>query len=142
MVQIRPPVASELEILRKMLREAQLDPTSGVHLEYALVAEADGQIVGMGQIKHLRGCQELGSLVVLPAYRHQGIAGQLIRALEAQAERPLYLICQNSMGSFYTRFGYTRISYGQAPTALKLKLTLAFMARLFGIRIIAMRQDS
>ena len=141
MVHIRPPVASELALLRKMLRDAQLDPTSGVHLEYALVAEADGQIVGMGQIKHLRGCQELGSLVVLPDYRHQGIAGQLIRALEAQAERPLYLICESHMGSFYRNFGYGQINFGQAPTALKLKLTLALIARLFGFRIIAMRKD-
>lgn len=140
MVHIRAPRPEELPTLQKMLRDARLDPTSGVHLEYALVAEADGQIVGMGQIKHLRGCQELGSLVVLPAYRHQGIAGQLIRALEAQAERPLYLMCLDPMRSFYARFGYSPISYGQAPTAIKLKLTPALLGRLFGFRVVAMRK--
>jgi len=142
MVEIRPPVESELDTLRKMLRDAQLDPTSGIHLEYALVAEDAGKIVGMGQIKHLPGCQELGSLVVLPEYRRQGIAAQLMAALEAQAERPLYLICrQKPMEAYYSRFGYQRIPYREIPRFLKLKMAVALIALLFGIRIIVMRKD-
>lgn len=141
MITIRPPQEQEYDSIRKIVRAARLDPTTRLHFERVLVADVDGQVVGVGQIKQHRGCQELGTLVVLPEYRGQGIAAQLIAALEERAERPLYLLCVNTMKDYYARFGYRVISVGEAPQALKRKLRLAQIARVFGIQPWVMRKD-
>ena len=59
-----------------------------------LVAEVDGQAVATGQLTLLPGARparraaaEIGSLVVAPAYRRQGIGTALIRALIEQARQ-------------------------------------------------------
>ncbi len=124
-----------------MVKSARLDPTTRLHFEHVLIAEADGKVVGVGQIKHLHGCQELGTLFVLPEYRGQGIAAQLIAALETRAERPLYLLCVNTMKDYYARFGYRAISVGEAPAALKRKLIPGQIMRLFGMHPWVMRKD-
>ena len=141
MVRIRAATAQDEATIKAMIRQEHLDPTS-LHWEHFLVAEADGIIVSIGQVKSYPGCQELGSLVTLPAYRGQGIAAELIRALEARAGRPLYLFCRDQMENYYQRFGYQTISWGQAPAFLKLKMLIPLSFRLFGIRIIIMRKSA
>ena len=120
-----------------MIRAERLDPTS-LDWRHFLVAEAPvedgtGAIIGIGQVKHYPGCLELGSLVVLPEFRGQGIAAALIAALEARSGRPLYLLCRSEMEAFYQRFGYDTISFWQAPLVLRLKLLPAPLAALVGI---------
>jgi amino-acid N-acetyltransferase len=127
-----------------VLREG-LDPTT-LKWPNFLVAEMEVEpgapvIVGVGQIKPYPNAPELGSLAVLPEYRGQGIAADLIAALEARAPRPLYLLCQNRMEAYYGRFGYRRIAFAEAPRPLKLKLLPAFAFRLFGVQVIVMRKD-
>lgn len=136
---IRPATADDHPTILRMIGAEHLDPTS-LKWPHFLVAEDDGRIVGIGQIKEYGGLQELGSLVVLPDYRRQGIAAQLIQALEARAGRPLYLICRDFMEGYYWRFGYERIGYWSAPRALRLKMLIALSFRVFGIRIIVMRK--
>lgn len=139
-LRIRPAVEADARTIRQMIREEQLDPTSRDWHNF-LIAEVDGQTVGIGQIKPYRDCQELGSLIIRSAYRSQGIAGALITALEAKAGRPLYLVCERKMQPFYERFGYQRLPFRQAPRTLQLKLAAAFAFRLFGILVIAMHKD-
>lgn len=141
MVTVRPPTPAEFTVAQRILRAAHLDPTTPLRFEHTLIAEADGKVVGVGQIKHHRGCQELGSLVVLPEYQHRGIAAQLIAALEAQAERPLYLTCLGHMEPYYARFGYRSIGAREMPTYFKQRLPLLWIGRLFGFRPRVMRKD-
>lgn len=138
-LQIRPATANDEATIKAMIRQERLDPTS-LKWENFFVAEQDSKIVAIGQIKQYPGCQELGSLVTLPAYRGQGIAGQLIAALEEKAEWPLYLLCLAKMEPFYQRFGYEAISWWQAPAMLKLKLTPTLLVAPFGIRVRVMRK--
>jgi predicted N-acetyltransferase YhbS len=140
MVQIRPPTPAEFQIARRILSDAHLDPTTPLRIEHTLIAEAGGQVVGVGQIKHHGDCQELGSLVVLPAYQRQGIGAQLIAALEAQAERPLYLTCLKAKEPYYARFGYRRIRYGDMPGYFRRRMPLFVLATLFGFRPRVMRK--
>jgi GNAT superfamily N-acetyltransferase len=57
-------------------------------------ADAGGTIVGIRQVKiHAQGTREVGSGVVLPAYRRQGISARLMAALFEHAHGPLYLMC-------------------------------------------------
>ncbi len=138
-ITIRPAVETDKRTIHQMIRDESLDPTSRDWRNF-LIAEADGQIVGIGQIKPYPDCQELGSLVVLPDYRNRGVAGLLISALEAKANRPLYLVCESKMEPYYTRFGYQTIPFREAPRTLKLKLAASLPFRLFGVRVIAMRK--
>ena len=141
MLNIRPAAAEDQPTIRRIVNAEHLDPTS-LHWEHFLIAEIDGELAGIGQIKEYPGCQELGSLVVLPAYRRRGIAAQLIAALEARARRPLYLMCRDHMAPYYARFGYEIIGLRQAPSFLRLKLLPTLLFRLFGLRVYLMRKTA
>ena len=143
-LQIRPATEQDDATIKQMVSKEHLDPTS-VKWQHFLVAERDAgdgtsQIVGIGQVKQYPGCLELGSLVVLPEFRGQGIAGELIRALEARAGRPLYLTCRDRMQGYYAGFGYERIPILKAPSAILWKLLFTRLFLLFGVRIVLMRK--
>ena len=137
---IRPATETDATTIKRMIRKARLDPTSLKWQHFLLAEDGAQKIIGIGQVKPYPGCEELGSLVVLPDYREQGIGGALIEALEARAGRPLYLLCLSTMGPYYQRFGYQRISWWAAPWFLKLKLSPALLFRLFGMRVFVMRK--
>lgn len=137
---IRPAGPQDAHSIRRMVRAAQLDPTS-LKWQRFLVAEDAGQIVSIGQVKHYPGCYELGSLVTLKRYRGRGLARRIIVELEAQAPRPLYLLCQDRMAPFYEALGYQRIGFGQAPAFLRLKLLPAYLFRLWGVRVLILVKD-
>ena len=137
---IRPASAADDATIKRMVRGEGLDPTS-LKWQHFLVAEEDGKVVGIGQVKQYPGCQELGSLVVLPEYRGQGIAGDLIRALEARARRPLYLLCRDHMQAYYERFGYQWIPIWKAPAPLLIKLVFTRLFLLAGLRVVVLRKE-
>ncbi len=134
-IAIRPAVENEADTIKAMIHVEGLDPTT-LNWRHFLVAELDGQIVGVGQIKEYGGIHELGSLVVQHDHRGKGIARQLIAALEAKAKRPLYLSCRDTMQPYYEKFGYQVISSRETPLALRLKLTIPNV--LFRIPVVAM----
>ena len=140
MVKIRPATAKDHSTIREMVWHARLDPTS-LSWRNFLVAEQDGKIVGIGQVKHYPGCRELGSLVVSKSHRKQGIARRLIAALEQRSDYPLYLLCESHLEAFYARFGYQTIAWRNAPTALKIKLLPTVLFRLFGVRVLVMQKS-
>jgi N-acetylglutamate synthase-like GNAT family acetyltransferase len=108
-----------------MIRAANINPM-GLNWERFLVAEGQGQIVGIGQIKpHHDGSRELASIAVIPERQHQGIASQLIEALIARENGPLYLMCQQTLQGFYARFGFKRIKQDQMPRYFRRTTRLA-----------------
>lgn len=137
MVHIRPARASDTPTIKRMVRQARLDPTS-LKWQHFLIAEdeASGETLGIGQVKVYPGCEELGSLVVTPQHQGEGIGAALIAALEAQAGRPLYLLCTHLMAPYYLRFGYQTIPWRAAPWFLKLKTAPAPLIGLaFGVKL-------
>ena len=96
--------------------------------ERFLVAEHEGKVIGI-----INGCttdkplicdelfeagghdskgenQMIFGLGVLPAYQHQGIAGQLIRALvelvRKEGRKTVVLTCKEHLIDYYSRFGF------------------------------------
>ena len=103
---LRPATQADQSTITAMVRMAKLNP---VNLRWAnfWVAEADGHIVGVGQLRpHADGSRELASLVVQLANRHQDIGGRLVRQLLTLCPGPIYLFCEDALEGYYARFGF------------------------------------
>lgn len=84
-----------------------------------VVAEADGQIIGIGQIKrHRDGVGELASLVVAVDRRGQGIGSAIVQALLTRCTEALYLFCLAELEGYYARFGFSKVERSVLPHSL------------------------
>jgi len=106
----RPANASDQSAIRGLVRMTRINPL-GIKWPAFLVAEVNGMVVGIGQIKrHNDGSRELASIAVHPAHRRQGIASEIIRRLLEDEDGILFLTCLTPMEGFYKPFGFTRVS--------------------------------
>lgn len=138
---IRRATAADQAAIRAIIGQAGLDPFNLSWPNFVL-AEVDGQIAGIGQIRPYPDCPELGSIVTLPEYRGRGIASKIIETLLDGRTGTLYLECAGRMAGFYPRFGFREIPWWQAPMPLKLKAGLGnVIGRMGGWRIAVMRRD-
>jgi N-acetylglutamate synthase-like GNAT family acetyltransferase len=135
-VVIRVASAADQPAIRRIVRDANINPFS-LDWRRFLVAERDGRIIGVGQVKpHGDGSRELASIAVLPDWRGRGIASAVIQALLARESGPLYLTCRSPLESFYLRFGFQRIERDEMSPYFRRISWVAnpprFVARLFG----------
>ena len=125
---LRPATAKDVWGIRKLVLFAKLDPTQ-LRWQQFWVIECDRRLVACGQLRSFPGAQELGSVVVAPAWRGQGLATFLVEHLIQQATQPLYLECLgSSLARFYARFGFVSVSWQELPRSLKLKFGLSALA--------------
>jgi N-acetylglutamate synthase-like GNAT family acetyltransferase len=135
-VVIRPATEADQAEIKRIVRSSNINPFS-LRWPRFLVAEDQGRIVGVGQVKqHGDGSRELASIAGIPEYRHKGIATAVVNALLARESGVLYLTCRRQMEPFYNRFGFVtagreevspyfrRIAWATNPPR--------FLARLFG----------
>jgi N-acetylglutamate synthase-like GNAT family acetyltransferase len=134
---IRSATAEDETDIKRMVRAARLDPTK-IYWQNFVIAEIDGKIAGIGQVRQHADCRELGSMVTLKPHRGQGVARAIITELEKRNGLPLYLFCPGHRQTFYALSGYEAIGYGQLPRTLKLKMLLPMLFRIFGFKIITM----
>jgi len=140
-VRIRAAVAADQLAIRQMVRDEHLDP-SALDWSHFLVAEENGEIAGIGQIRPYPKCRELGSLVVKAPYRGTGVGALLVNALLERELSDVYLECQIKNESYYNRFGFRRVTWYQTPPPLKYKAFIgSVLLRVLGIHIIAMKYD-
>lgn len=112
MIMLRPATAADQKRIVEIIHIVGINPMDLKWKNFTVaVDEATGQIVGTGQIKpHRDGSRELASIAVMPDYRHQGIAHQVMEHLLAHTPGTLYLTCLSTMGSLYEPFGFRVIA--------------------------------
>ncbi|MCB0114258.1 MAG: GNAT family N-acetyltransferase [Caldilineaceae bacterium] len=137
---IRPAArADRWLIIRRILREG-LDPTKLDWRRFVVAQAADGEVLGIAQMKDLGDdVQEFGSLIVEPTARGQGVGAALIRHLVAPCETPIYLLCGERNVAYYLRLGFAEIQETEMPAPLRRKWRAGnFFARRLGSRVAAM----
>jgi N-acetylglutamate synthase-like GNAT family acetyltransferase len=114
-ITIRPARKEEQEKIVSLIHQARISPRN-LHWERFLVAEKNGQIVGIRQVKvHAQGTREVGSGYVLPEYRHQGISARLMNEILSRETGTLYLICRDQWAPYYEQFGFQRTDTNHVP---------------------------
>ena len=108
-----------------------------------VIAEEDGAVVGVGQIKaHGDVTRELASIVVVPARQGRGIGSAVIRTLLARNPGAvLHLTCRSELQSYYDRFGFRLINRADYPPYFARLIPLVnLIGRFARMRILVMRR--
>jgi N-acetylglutamate synthase-like GNAT family acetyltransferase len=146
-VVIRHAQQEDQQTIVSLVRKAKLNPRN-LHWQNFLVAEQDGQIVGIRQVKaYEQGTREVASGFVLPEYRRQGISAQLMTELLARETGPLYTMVNQKRAPYYETFGFRQVEIGQLPSDFRkeyrigrIVTTLLSLFRKERIRIIPMKR--
>ena len=114
-IHIRPAREGDQQTIVSLIHQAKINPRN-LHWQNFLVAEENGQVVGIRQMKiHAQGTREVASGFVLPEYRRQGISKQLMNELLARETGPLYTMVNEKRAPYYEQFGFHRTEPNQLP---------------------------
>ena len=112
---IRPAKQEDQKTIVDFIRQAQIN-SRNLHWEHFLVAEEDGQVVGIRQVRiHSKGTREVGSGFVLPEHRHKGISAQLMNEILSRERGTLYLMCRDKWIPYYEQFGFRQAAVDGLP---------------------------
>ena len=113
---LRPARETESAQIRDLINLVGINPM-GLDWKRFIVAVNDrDEMIGCGQLKpHGKEILELASLAVYPEHQGKGIARAIIEYLLKDSPRPLYLMCESSLGPLYEKFGFRAISYDEMP---------------------------
>ena len=126
---LRPATPQDLRSIRRLVWQARLDPTQ-LRWQQFWIIEQQGNIIACGQLRRQGEVQELGSLVVAPIKRRQGLGTQLVQHLIQQSTQPLYLECLGkNLEQYYRRFGFMSIAWNLLPSELKFKFGISQLGR-------------
>jgi len=113
---LRPARESESSQIKDLIHLVGINPMGLDWKRFIVAANDQDQMIGIGQIKpHGEDVPELASIAVYPEYRGQGIGRAIIERLLKDSPRPLYLMCESSLGALYEKFGFREISYDEMP---------------------------
>ena len=140
---IRAAAEADQPTIRRLIKEANLNRMS-LNWPHFVVAEEDGAIVGVGQVKaHGDGSRELASLAVVPERQGQGVGGALIEALLAREPGAvLHLTCRRQLQGYYERFGFRRLAPAEFPPYFRRMIpVINLVARFLGTQILVMKRE-
>jgi len=134
---IRPAVPTDQPAIVSLIRQAKIN-SRNLHWEHFLIAEEDGQIVGIRQVKvHKQGTREVASGFVLPEYQHRGISAQLMNEILSREKGTLYLMCAKRWKKYYEQFGFWDVKLSELPTDFHREYLIGkFMTTLISIFIL------
>lgn len=112
---IRPAIEADQLSIVSLIRQAKINPRN-LHWQNFLIAEENGQIVGIRQVKvHSQGTREVASGFVRPEYQRQGISAQLMNEILRRENSPLYLMCNKKWKRYYEQFGFRDVRLAELP---------------------------
>ncbi len=116
MTTIRPARETDAIPIRKLIHLVGINPMGLDWKRFVVAVNDRDEMIGCGQLKpHGREILELASIAVYPEQQGNGVARLIIEDLLKDSPRPLYLMCQSSLGPFYEKFGFRAISYEEMP---------------------------
>ena len=117
-VRIRPASATDQPIITAFIRQARINQRN-LNWEHFLVAEQDGSVVGIRQVKvHAQGTREVASGYVPPQHRNKGISALLMQEILKREKGVLYLMCNKKWSTYYEGFGFKVLSPTSLPSDL------------------------
>jgi N-acetylglutamate synthase-like GNAT family acetyltransferase len=129
MIKIRPAHETEAALIRHLIHQVGINPVGLDWKRFVVAVDDRDKMLGCGQLKpHGQEILELGSIAVYPEYQGKGIARAIIEHLLRDSPRPLYLMCESSLGSLYEKFGFRPISYEEMPRYFQRISKLAGLA--------------
>jgi amino-acid N-acetyltransferase len=127
-ITIGPAQAADQQAIEALVKSDRLNPNN-LPWQNFLVAHVEQEIVGIVQMrKHADGARELGSLLVVPALRGQGLARLLVNALLQRHSGAIHMITALRHGAHYRQFGFEPISPWQAPSSIRKNYLLGSLA--------------
>jgi amino-acid N-acetyltransferase len=147
-ITIRPAQQEDQPTIVSFVQQAKINPRN-LHWQNFLVAEENGQTVGIRQVKvHSQGTREVASGFVLPEYRRQGISARLMNEILSREKGTLYLMCRDIRAPYYEQFGFRRVEGDPLPSDFRKEYRIGrFVTSLLSIfkkdkvRIIPMKRE-
>jgi N-acetylglutamate synthase-like GNAT family acetyltransferase len=116
MTTIRPARETDASPIRDLIHLVGINPTGLDWKRFVVAVNDRDEMAGCGQLKpHRQEVYELASVAVYPEHRGKGIARAIIEHLLKDSPRPLYLMCESSLGPLYEKFGFRPLSYEEMP---------------------------
>ena len=116
MISIRPAREAEAAQIRDLIYLVGINPMGLDWKRFVVAVNDRDEMIGCGQLKpHGQDVLELASIAVYPEHQGKGVARAIIEYLLRESPRPLYLMCQSSLGPLYEKFGFRGISYEEMP---------------------------
>ena len=120
---VRPATTADLPRVERLLQDSAL-PLDGVReaLSDFVVAESDGDLVGVAGLEICCDDALLRSVAVHPDWRSKGVGRALVTRAIADAEargiRALYLLTTTAE-AYFPSFGFTKIDRAAVPEAVR-----------------------
>ncbi|HEX2996454.1 MAG TPA: GNAT family N-acetyltransferase [Anaerolineales bacterium] len=116
MTTIRPARETDAAQIQDLIHLVGINPMGLDWKRFVVAVDDRDEMVGCGQLKpHGQDVVELASIAVYPEHQGNGIARLIIEHLLKESPRPLYLMCESSLGAFYEKFGFQAVSYEEMP---------------------------
>jgi N-acetylglutamate synthase-like GNAT family acetyltransferase len=113
---LRPARETESARIKALIHLVGINPMDLDWKRFIVAVDDQDDLIGCGQLKpHGKDILELASLAVYPEHQRKGVASALIQYLLKDSPRPLYLMCESSLGALYEKFGFREIQYEDMP---------------------------
>ncbi len=108
-ITLRLPKTSDHLLIRQLIARNNLNPFGLEWKSFTVAADPQDKLIGCGQIKHHGKLEELASLVVTDEWQGRGVSTLLMNALLERSTRPLWLMCESSLTSYYDRYEFREV---------------------------------